>query len=638
MHRVGAVVSDAIHVSRPSLSHRLGRGMALVLAACVTFTAATWVSVLEIDPARRSAAVAVLVVAGICLLVAWPVFRRSIFAGRMLVASAIFVAAVPPLILPATHGLVLGTVVAVAVAVAAWWGAWHGVAALASAGLGMAIVELLLRPERPLGLGGRVSYVVLGMLLVAAVGVVRARLELERASFKGLADAMLAFADAAGPFGASHTSADDLAVALDAGLTVMLGSGAFIAVDLGGDDEIGDDHVALLLDEARTQAGIVVAPFGLQRGAPTMLVGVPIASSSVPEPIGAVVLRVPSSVPDEQLALVEGFLRRVAPALGRAVSEADQRAAGAPEADVGPVVPRINAVAADRPAPPTAPPTAPPPITAAAASAISKPAPVVTEPAAGPTHDTAPTLDPSLVARATSDLRAPLSSLAVTVDMLTRRGDQLTPEHRDELHGVLTRSTRRVSSWVISLLEDSLRGTESTPSGHPVAVIELIEAAIETADAALVGIEVAQQPTELVAMADVGLAVRALTRVLAEVGRHSEIGDRVDVGANDAGMWVELTVRGRGAAFATAAEVIESGDSDDLGAPSLSPTAQLVDRWGGAVGVRADRNGDTTIWLTVPMATDTESMGVAVQLDLTDRSLARGLGSAAPRARRGLRP
>jgi hypothetical protein len=634
MHRVGAVVSDAIHVPRPLLSHRLGRGMALVLAAGVTFTAATWVSVLEIDPTRRSAAVAVLVVAGSCLLVAWPVFRRSIFAGRMLVASAISVAAVPPLILPATHGLVLGTVLAVAVAVAAWWGASHGVAALAAAGLGMAIAELLLRPERPLGLGGRVSYVVLGMLLVAAVGVVRARLELERASFEGLADAMLAFADAAGPSGASHTSADHLAVALDAGLTIMLGSGAFIAVDLGGDDEIGDDHVALLLDEARTQAGIVVAPFGLQRGAPTMLVGVPIASSSVPEPIGAIVLRVSSGVPDEQLALVEGFLRRVAPALGRAVSGADQRAAGAPEADVVPVAPQIKAVAADRPAPPTAPP----PIRSAAASAISKPAPVATEPAAGPTHDPAPTIDSSLVARATSDLRAPLSSLAVTVDMLTRRGDQLTPEHRDELHGVLTRSTRRVSSWVISLLEDSLRGTESTPSGHPVAVIELIEAAIETADAALVGIEVAQQPTELVAMADVGLAVRALTRVLAEVGRHSAIGDRVDVGANDAGMWVELTVRGRGAAFATAAEVIESGDSDDLGAPSLSPTAQLVDRWGGAVGVRADRNGDTTIWLTVPMATDTESMGVAVQLDLTDRSLARGLGSAAPRARRGLRP
>jgi signal transduction histidine kinase len=512
------------------------------------------------------------------------------------------------------------------------------VAALVAAGLGMAIVELLLRPERPLGLGGRVSYVLLGVLLVAAVGVARARLELERASFEGLSDAMLAFADAAGPFSATHTSTDDLALALDAGLTVMLGRGAFLAVDLGGDDEVGDDHVALLLDEARTQASIVVAPFGLQRGAPTMLVGVPIASSSVPEPIGAIVLRVPSGVPDEQLALVEGFLRRVAPALGRAVSGADLRAAGTPEVDVVPVVPQVNAVAVDRPAPPTAPPTAPPPVTADAAPAISKPAPVVTAPAAGPTHDPASAIDSSLVARATSDLRAPLSSLAVTVDMLTRRGDQLTQEHRDELHGVLARSTRRVSSWVISLLEDSLRGTESTPSGHPVAAVELIEAAIETADAALVGIEVTQQPTELVAMADVGLAVRALTRVLAEVGRHSAIGDRVDVGADDAGMWVELTVRGRGASFAAAAAFVESGHSDDRGASSLSPTAQLVDRWGGAVGVRGDRNGDTTIWLTVPMATDTESIGVAVQLDLTDRSLARGLGSDGPRARRGLRP
>ncbi len=536
-------------------------GLAALAAAMIT-------ALLPIEQQVRTTVVGIELGAG-ALVVLLLLLGRRWQSLRPYVAGPVLAAAVAvPLYLPETYPIALGVVLVVVAVVTAREGAPGGARALIVGCLGMTAVELVLQPDRLHGVLGAVVYVSLGVALIASIGLVRHSKDSSLDRLVAIDEAVQAFVKLAQP------GSEEAAVM--AGIESLLGREGYVALDLG-DDPGSDDETTLLLDAAIATRGPVQAPEGLRRRAETVLVGMPILHGAHGEPIGSIVVRAASSGTDAELELVDGFLRRVAPALERVVEV------------------RVAAAAGD--------------------------GPVSLE------HD-------ELVSHAAHDLRVPLASLASAVDTLATHGERLTNEQRDELHGVLARSTRRISSWVTMLLEDSLRGHTTTATPRIVPVRTLLEEAHEATGSALSGLEVKIHATDLVADADPGLVIRALSNLLANAGHHAASGGgTVELGARTVGRSIELTVLDHGPGLRAAAvrdlgarsdgrsngEASGAGPGPGLGLGLVS-VRRLVSAWGGAVGVRETPGGGATVWMTVPAA---GGRVTDVDLDISDHATRR---------------
>lgn len=372
---------------------------------------------------------------------------------------------------------------------------------------------------------------------------------------QALDDAIAGFADTAG--------SGTIIQAVRDGMRTVVPDAGVVEVGLGDTAGGVDAIVALLLHRVRDSGARAILPAGFSGEEDAVLVGFPILHGD--RVAGGVVVRLPDGVTTDDLDLLTAFLHRVAPAL-----DAHRALAAAPA-----------------PAPAPAP-----------ASASPRP-------------------DDELVARAAHDLRVPLSSLAGTVETLAAHGEQMTPEQRTELYDVLTRSTRRVSAWVTTLLEGSLQGEAVTAEPRPVRLSDLLEEAAEAADAAIVGLRVELQPTDLVVDADPGLAIRALGNLLANAGHHATAGGHLEVMVDRHGDEVKVRVQDHGPGFdehalasvqAGAARAPRGGGSEGAGLGiGLASVQSLVASWDGSFGVEETPGGGATVWFTLPLAAGQEA-------------------------------
>lgn len=218
-----------------------------------------------------------------------------------------------------------------------------------------------------------------------------------------------------------------------------------------------------------------------------------------------------------------------------------------------------------------------------------------------------------LVANVSHDLRTPLSSLVLLVEMLLAEGDA---RRRAD---VASRLNEQVAT--LRALADALVELNRLESGRvllrlePVPLLDVASTAAEglrpQAEQARVHIELSVPPEQVV-LADRGQLVRVLTNLLDNALRFSPPGSRVRVTAGPAeeADRVEVRVRdeGPGISVTEAKRVFErfyrsdparSGSGKGLG---LAIARHVIEGHGGRIWVDPRTRGGTTICFTLPRA------------------------------------
>ncbi len=234
-------------------------------------------------------------------------------------------------------------------------------------------------------------------------------------------------------------------------------------------------------------------------------------------------------------------------------------------------------------------------------------------PVAAPPRRT-PKTERDLLATVAHELRNPLASLRLSLDMLVQDYDELEPEAAMRL----LRRAQRGAHWLQAITEN-LTSATCVASGSldvRVATVDVREC-IETAVLLVHGLleERGQRirftcsaQSTLVA-ADPARVIQVITNLLSNASRYSVEGDEIELSVSTVGQQLRIGVMDHGPGISAQDQQRifsawvrgQSAHSGGLGL-GLSIVQNLVQQQGGRVGVESMLGQGATFWFTLPKA------------------------------------
>jgi two-component system sensor histidine kinase MprB len=210
-----------------------------------------------------------------------------------------------------------------------------------------------------------------------------------------------------------------------------------------------------------------------------------------------------------------------------------------------------------------------------------------------------------LVADASHELRTPVTSLRMNVEMLTDMGDRLDADARDQLLADLRAQTEEMGALVADLIELA-RGDVPAHEPEAIRLDHLTDAAVQRAQLHAPQVRFDLDATPAVVDGVPDRLSRALNKLLDNAARHSPDGATVDVLVHAGG----VVVRDRGDGIAPA-DLPHLFDRFYRGASSrgrqgtglgLTIVRQVAEQHGGAVRVENAVGGGARFTLDLPAA------------------------------------
>jgi signal transduction histidine kinase len=238
----------------------------------------------------------------------------------------------------------------------------------------------------------------------------------------------------------------------------------------------------------------------------------------------------------------------------------------------------------------------------------------------------APNRAKNLLDTVAHELRNPLASLRLSLDMLVLDFDRLEPEAKMGL----VRRAQRSASWLQTLAENLTCAT-SVESGHlevRVAHIDVLEC-VQTAITLVHGLleqrgqrmRVLNSAGSTLALADPARVIQIIANLLSNASRYSIDGDEIELHVTSLGQTLRLRVTDHGPGISAEDQQrifgawvrVDGARAGGLGL-GLSIVQSLVQQQGGRVGVESTLGEGASFWFTLPAATCSElEAGVACQ-------------------------
>ncbi len=234
-------------------------------------------------------------------------------------------------------------------------------------------------------------------------------------------------------------------------------------------------------------------------------------------------------------------------------------------------------------------------------------------PLAAPPRRT-PKSERDLLATVAHELRNPLASLRLSLDMLVHDYDELEPEAAARL----IKRAQRGAHWLQTITEN-LTSAACVASGSldvRLTAVDLREC-IETAVLLVHGlleergqsIRFTCSAPSTVARADAGRVIQVITNLLSNASRYSVEGDEIELSISTVGQQLRIRVTDHGPGISPDDQQHifgawvrgQSAYSGGLGL-GLSIVQNLVQQQGGRVGVDSTLGHGATFWFTLPAA------------------------------------
>ena len=234
-------------------------------------------------------------------------------------------------------------------------------------------------------------------------------------------------------------------------------------------------------------------------------------------------------------------------------------------------------------------------------------------PVAAPPRRT-PRSERDLLATVAHELRNPLASLRLSLDMLVHDYDELDPEATARL----IKRAQRGAHWLQAITEN-LTSAACVASGSldvrltTVDVRECIETAVLLVHGLLEergqSIRVTCSAQSPVATADSARVIQVITNLLSNASRYSVEGDEIELSISIVGQQLRVRVTDHGPGISPEEQQRifsawvrgQSSYSGGLGL-GLSIVQNLVRQQGGRVGVESTLGQGATFWFTLPVA------------------------------------
>jgi signal transduction histidine kinase len=221
-----------------------------------------------------------------------------------------------------------------------------------------------------------------------------------------------------------------------------------------------------------------------------------------------------------------------------------------------------------------------------------------------------------LLATVAHELRNPLASLRLSLDMLVQDFEELEPDAALRL----IRRAQRSACW-LQTLANNLTSTASAEAGHlevrveSVDLLECIEHAVLLVHALLdqrgqrVRFTTAPSLGSRRVLADPARVIQVLANLLTNASRYSVEGDEIEVHVSRVGqsVWVRVTDHGPGISPPDQQRIFGAWVRAEGSAPGglglgLSIVQNLIQKQGGRVGVESVLGQGATFWFTLPAA------------------------------------
>jgi signal transduction histidine kinase len=234
-------------------------------------------------------------------------------------------------------------------------------------------------------------------------------------------------------------------------------------------------------------------------------------------------------------------------------------------------------------------------------------------PAASPASRT-PKGERDLLATVAHELRNPLASLRLSLDMLVHDYDVLEPEAAMRL----IRQAQRGARW-LHAMTDNLTSAACVENGRldvQLAAVDVREC-IETAVLLVHGlvdergqrIRITCSTASTVASADKGRVIQVIANLLTNASRYSVADDEIEVCVSSVGRYLRIRVTDHGPGISPEDQGRifgawirgQSSYAGGLGL-GLNIVQNLVQQQGGRVGVDSTLGHGATFWFTLPLA------------------------------------
>jgi len=211
------------------------------------------------------------------------------------------------------------------------------------------------------------------------------------------------------------------------------------------------------------------------------------------------------------------------------------------------------------------------------------------------------------------DLRSPLASIMMGLEVITMSAVSLTPERKLEIAESCFSSAQRMSEMVTSLLDVSrLEAGEMPLQKNPVKLASVMTDVLESirGQASRHTIVLAGPAGEATACCDAAIVRRILVNLVDNAIKFSPVGGEVRVELATEGAVVRVTVRDAGAGIAPEyhGKIFEKfGQVEARNARigtglGLAFCKLAVAAHGGRIGVESEVGHGSTFWFTLPLA------------------------------------
>jgi signal transduction histidine kinase len=235
----------------------------------------------------------------------------------------------------------------------------------------------------------------------------------------------------------------------------------------------------------------------------------------------------------------------------------------------------------------------------------------------------APSREKHLLATVAHELRNPLASLRLSLELLVADFDDLEPE--DAL--LLVRRAHRSASWLAAMTEN-LTSAACVDAGRmdtrskPVELLECLEDAVSLVDGLLKerrqSVRFTCSAPSTRAMADRARTIQIVANLLTNASRYSIEGDEIELHVSMVGRQLRVRISDHGPGISPEDQqrifgawergTDSSGGGLGLG---LSIVQSLVQQQGGRVGVESTFGQGATFWFTVPASADAKREAVS---------------------------
>jgi len=236
-------------------------------------------------------------------------------------------------------------------------------------------------------------------------------------------------------------------------------------------------------------------------------------------------------------------------------------------------------------------------------------------PAAAPKRHIA-SREKSLLDTVAHELRNPLTSLRLSLDMLINDFDELEPQAALRL----VQRAQRSASWLQTLTEN-LTSAACVESGHldvqlrTLDVLECLEQAVLLVHAVLEQrhqtVCFSSTAASTMAVADPARTVQVVANLLSNASRYSVEGDEIELHVSSVGQQLRVRVTDHGPGISPEDQQrifgawvrVEGSAPGGLGL-GLNIVQNLVQQQGGRVGIDSTLGQGATFWFTLPAAVE----------------------------------